>query len=144
MSVAGRGQRRVKRAADKQTDDEVRAESVDTAGQIPAGERTESPADTAGDERDEQRIAQTGWEHERRILISAERARQQAAESKLKAVQGTDSITSAAIDIVGDIAALSTIIEDNDEDEDKHYAVVDRKRLKEEWEKKESLGMHMG
>ncbi|WP_242836383.1 relaxase/mobilization nuclease domain-containing protein [Ruminococcus sp. FC2018] len=144
LSVAGRGQRRVKRAADRQTDDEVRAEPVDTAGQVPAGERTESSADTSGDERDEQRTAQTGWEHERRILISAERARELAAESKLKAVQGADSITSAAIDTVGDIAALATLIEDSDEDEDKHYSAVDRKRLKEEWEKKESLGMHMG
>jgi hypothetical protein len=45
---------------------------------------------------------------------------------------------------VGDIAALATIIEDSDEDEDKHYSAVDRKRLKEEWEKKESLWMHMG
>ena len=144
LSVAGRGQRRSKRAADRQTDDEVRAEPVDTAGQIPAGERTESSADTAGDERDEQRTAETGWEHERRILISAERARQLAAESKLKAVQNSDSITSAAIDTVGDIAALATLIEDSDEDEDKHYAHLDRKRLKEEWEKKESLVMHMG
>ena len=143
MSVAGRGQRRVKRAADRQTDDEVRAEPVDTAGQIPAGERTESSADTSGDERDEQRTAETGWEHERRILLKAERARELAAESKLKAVQNSDSITSAAIDTVGDIAALVTLIEDSDEDEDKHYAPVDRKRLKEEWEKKESLGMHM-
>ena len=144
MSVAGRGQRRTKRAADRQTDDEVRAEPVDTAWQVPAGERTESSADTSGDERDEQRTTETGWEHERRILISAERARQLAAESKLKAVQNSDSITSAAIGTVGDIAALATLIEDNDEDEDKHYAPVDRKRLKEEWEKKESLGMHMG
>ena len=144
MSVAGRGQRRVKRAADKQTDDEVRAEPVDTAGQIPAGERTESSADTSGDERDEQRTAETGWELERRILLKAERARELAAESKLKAVQGADSITSAVIDTVGDIAALATLIEDSDECEDKHYAPVDRKRLKEEWEKKESLGMHMG
>jgi hypothetical protein len=144
MSVAGRGQRRVKRAADQQTDDEVRAESVDTAWQIPAGERTESSADTSGDERDEQRTDETGWEHERRILLKAERARELAAESKLKAVQSSDSITSAAIDTVGDIAALATLIEDSDEDEDKHYAPVDRKRLKEEWEKKESLGMHMG
>ena len=45
---------------------------------------------------------------------------------------------------MGDIAALVTLIEDSDEDEDKHYSAVDRKRLKEEWEKKESLGMHMG
>lgn len=144
LSVAGRGQRRVKRAADRQTDDEVRAKPVDTAWQVPAGERTESSADTSGDERDEQRIAQTGWEHERRILLKAERARELAAESKLKAVQGADSITSAAIDTVGDIAALATLIEDSDEGEDKHYAPVERKRLKEEWEKKESLGMKMG
>jgi len=144
MSVTGRGQRRVKRAADRQTDDEVRAESVGAAGQIPAGERTEPSADTSGDERDEQRTAQTGWEHERRVLISAERARELAAESKLKVVQNSDSITSAAIDTVGDIAALATLIEDSDEDEDKHYAHLDRKQLKEEWEKKESLGMHMG
>ena len=144
LSVTGRGQRGNKRAADRQTDDEVRAEPVDTAGQVPAGERTESSADTSGDERDEQRPAETGWEHERRILIKAERARELAAESKLKAVQSSDSITSAAIDTVGDIAALATLIEDSDEDEDKHYATVDRKRLKEEWEKKEALGMHMG
>ncbi len=46
---------------------------------------------------------------------------------------------------MGDVAALATLIEDSDEDEDKHYAPhLDRKQLKEEWEKKESLGMHMG
>ena len=144
LSVAGRGQRRIKRAADRQTDDEVRAEPVDTAGQIPAGERTESSADTSGDERDEQRTAETGWEHERRILISAERARELAAESKLKAVQNSHSLAADTIDFVDDIAALVTLIEDSDEDEDKHYSAVDRKRLKEEWEKKESLGMKMG
>ena len=144
LSVTGRGQRRVKRAADKQTDDEVRAEPIDTAGQIPAGERTEPSADTSGDKRDEQRIAQTGWEHERRILISAERARELAAESKLKAVQDADSIRVDTAVGLGDVVALAALIEDNDEDEDKHYAPVDRKRLKEEWEKKESLGMKMG
>ena len=144
LSVTGRGQRRSKRAADRQTDDEVRAEPVDTAGQIPAGERTESSADTSGDERDEQGTHETGWEPERRVLISNERARELAAETKLKAVQNTHSLAADTIDFVDDIAALATLIEDSDEDEDKHYATVDRKRLKEEWEKKESLGMHMG
>ena len=144
LSVAGRGQRRIKRAADKQTDDEVRAEPVDTAGQIPAGERTESSADTSGDERNEQRPAETGWEHERGILIKAQRARELAAESKLKAVQSADSITSAAIDTVGDVAALATIIEDSDEDEDEYYSYAESKLLKQEREKKESLGMYMG
>ena len=144
LSVAGRGQRRIKRAADKQADDEVRAEPVDTAGQIPAGERTEPSADTAGDERDEQRPAETGWEHERRILIKAERARELAAESKLKAVQSSDSITSVAIDTVGDVAALATLIEDSDKDEDEYYSYAESKLLKQEREKKESLGMYMG
>ena len=144
LSVAGRGQRGVKRAADRQTDDEVRAEPVDTAGQIPAGERTESSADTAGDERDEQRTAETGWEHERRVLISAERARELAAESKLKAVQNSDSFAIDTIGLVDDIAALGTLIEDNDEDEDEYYSHADRKLLKQEREKKESLGMYMG
>ena len=144
MSVAGRGQRRSKRAADKQTDDEVRAEPVDTAWQVPAGERTESSADTSGDERDEQRLAETGWEHERGVLLKAERARELAAESKLKAVQNSDSFAIDTIGLVDGITALATLIEDSDEDEDKHYSAVDRKRLKEEWEKKESLGMKMG
>ena len=144
LSVTGRGQRRVKRAADRQTDDEVRAEPVNTAWQVPAGERTEPSADTSGDERDEQRTDETGWEHERRVLISDERARELAAESKLKAVQNADSIRVDTAVGLGDVVALATLIEDSDEDEDKHYAPVDRKRLKEEWEKKESLGMHMG
>ena len=144
LSVAGRGQRRIKRAADKQTDDEVRAEPVDTAWQVPAGERAESSADTSGDERDEQRTAETGWEHERRVLISAERARELAAESKLKAVQNSDSITSVTADIVGDVAALVTLIEDSDEDEDEYYSRAESKLLKREREKKESLGMYMG
>ena len=144
MSVAGRGNRRTERAANLETDDEVRAEPVDTAGQIPAGERTESSADTSGDERDEQRTAETGWESERRVLISAERARELAAESKLKAVQDADSIRVDTAVGLGDVVALATLIEDSDKDEEKHCSTVDRKRLKEEWEKKESLGMHMG
>ena len=65
------------------------------------------------------------WEQSKQL--KAERARELAAESKLKAVQNSDSITSAAIDTVGDVAALATLIEDSDEDEDKHYAHLDRK-----------------
>ena len=144
MSVAGRGQRRVKRAADLETNDEVRTEPVDTAGQIPAGERTEPSADTAGDERDEQRTAETGWEYERGILIKAERARELAAENKLKSVQNTHSLAADTIDFVDDIAALATLIENSDEDEDEYYSHADRKVLKREREKKESLGMYMG
>lgn len=48
-------------------------------------------------------------------------------------MQGADSITSAAIDTVGDVAALATLIEDSDEDEDRHYAHLDRKGDLFEW-----------
>ena len=144
MSVAGRGNRRTERAADQQTDDEIRAEPSLVVQPLPDGERAEGTDDTSNAERYEQGANETGWESERGVLLKAERARELAAESKLKAVQNSDSITSAAIDTVGDVAALATLIEDNDEDEDKHYSAVDRKRIKEEWEKKESLGMKMG
>ena len=144
MSVAGRDKRRTRRDDENEASERI---PVGTAGDVrapQAGEPTGTGTDTDDDAKHEQRTAETGWEHERRVLLKAERARELAAESKLKAVQNSDSITSAAIDTVGDVAALATIIEDSDEYEDKHYAHLDRKRLKEEWEKKESLGMHMG
>ena len=144
MSVAGRDQRRIKRAADIETDIEIRAESSPVVQSLPDGERAAGTDDKENARRYEQGANETGWESERRILISAERARELAAESKLKAVQNSDSFAIDTIGLVDGITALATLIEDSDEDEDKHYAPVDRKRLKEEWEKKESLGMHMG
>ena len=144
MSVTGRGQRRSKRAADKQTDDEIRAEPSLVVQPLPDGERAEGTDTTSDAERYEQRTHETGWESERRILLKAERARELAAESKLKSVQNTHSLAIDTAGIVDGITSLAALIEDSDEDDDKHYAPVDRKRLKEEWEKKESLGMHMG
>ncbi len=144
MSVTGRGSKRTKRTADHSTNDEIRTEPSNVVQPLPDGERAAGTDDKDNAERYEQRTHETGWESERGVLLKAERARELAAETKLKAVQNFDSITSAAIDTVGDIAALATLIEDSDEDEDKHYSAVDRKRLKEKWEKKESLGMHMG
>ncbi len=144
LSVAGRGQRRIKRAADKQTDDEVRAEPSPVVQSLPDGERAAGTDDKENARRYEQGANETGWEYERGILIKAERARELAAESKLKAVQNSDSITSAAIDTVGDVAALATLMEDSDEDEGEYYSHADRKLLKQEREKKESLGMYMG
>ena len=144
MSVAGRDKGRTRRDDENKTSERI---PVGTARDVRAegsGEQAGSETDTADAQRYKRETHETGWEYERGILIKAERARKLAAESKLKAVQSSDSITSAAIDTVGDVAALATLIEDSDEDEDKHYAHLDRKRLKVEWEKKESLGMHMG
>ncbi|MBR7009053.1 MAG: relaxase/mobilization nuclease domain-containing protein [Ruminococcus sp.] len=144
MSGAGRGNRRTKRTADLDTDDEIRTEPSNVVQPLPDRERAEGTDDKKNAGRYEQGTHETGWEPERGVLISNERARELAAETKLKSVQNPDSLAADTIDFVDDIAALATLIENSDEDEDKHYAPVDRKRLKEEWEKKESLGMHMG
>ena len=144
MSVAGRGNKRIKRTADQQTDDEIRAEPNAVVQPLPDGERAAGTDDTCDAERYEQGANETGWEPERRVLISNERARELAAETKLKAVQNPDSLAADTIGIVDDIAVLSTLIEDSDEDEDEYYSHADRKVLEREREKKESLGMYMG
>ena len=144
MSVAGRGNKRTKRAADQQADDEIRAEPNPVVQPLPDGERAAGTDDTSNAERYEQRAYETGWEPERGVLLKAERARELAAETKLKSVQNTHSLAADTIDFVDDIAALATLIEDSDEDEDEYYSYADRKVLEREREKKESLGMYMG
>ena len=144
MSVAGRAERNARQAADRRGSEQVSEETTGSVRAAQAGEPAGTGTDTDDDAKHKQRTAETGWEHERRILFKAERARELAAESKLKAVQNADSIRVDTAVGLGDVVALATLIEDSDEDEDKHYAPVDRKRLKEEWEKKESLGMYMG
>ena len=144
MSVAGRDKTRTRRNDENKTSERI---PVGTAGDVRAegsGEQAGSETDTADAQRYKRETHETGWEPERGVLISNERARELAAESKLKAVQNSDSFAIDTIGLVDGITALATLIEDSDEDEDKHYAHLDRKRLKEEWEKKESLGMHMG
>ena len=144
MSVAGRGNRRTKRAADLETDGEVRTEPSPVVQPLPDGERAEGTDDTSNAGRYEQGTHETGWEPERRVLLKAERARELAAETKLKSVQNTHSLAAVAIDFVDGIAAMATLIEDSDEDEDEYYSYADRKVLEREREKKESLGMYMG
>ena len=53
---------------------------------------------------------------------------------------------SAAPDIIGGIAAVASIIEDESVDDDTEYARehVDSKALAEERERKEAHGIHMG
>ncbi len=144
MSVAGRGNRRTKRTADLESDDEIRTEPSTVVQPLPDGERAEGTDDKENARRYEQRAHETGWEPERGVLISNERARELAAETKLKSVQNPDSLAVDTIGIVDDIAVLSTLIEDSDEDEDEYYSYAESKLLKQEWEKKESLGMYMG
>ena len=144
MSVTGRGSKRTKRTADHSTNDEIRTEPSNVVQPLPDGERAAGTDDKDNAERYEQRTHETGWESERGVLLKAERARELAAETKLKSVQNSHSLAADTIDFVDGITSLATLIEDSDEDEDRHYATVDRKQLKEEWEKKESLGMHMG
>jgi len=87
----------------------------------------------------------TGWEVERGIWLEAERARRIQAQAKIKSSQ-VDSDLAVGIDsIVGSVAAMATLIEDEPA-EDTEYAreYTDSKALAEERERKEALGIHMG
>ena len=144
MSVAGRDKGRTRRNDENKTSERI---PVGTAGDVRAegsGEQAGSETDTADAQRYKRETHQTGWESERGVLLKAERARQLAAENKLKSVQNSHSLAADTIGIVDDIAALATLIEDNDEDEDEYYSYAESKLLKHEREKKESLGMYMG
>ena len=87
----------------------------------------------------------TGWEAERGIWLETESARRIQAQAKIESSQ-VDSDLAVGIDcIVGGIAAVASLIEDEPAD-DTEYARehVDRKALAEERERKEAHGIHMG
>lgn len=87
----------------------------------------------------------TGWEAERADLIAAEMRRRAEQKSRLQTAPtgGVDRVS--APDIVGGIAAMASIIEDEPAD-DTEYARehVDRKALAEERERKEAHRIYMG
>ena len=87
----------------------------------------------------------TGWEAERADLIAAEMLRRAEQEARHQAAHSSGSDRAPAPDIVGGIAAVASIIEDEPAD-DTEYARehVDSKALAEERERKEALGIHMG
>ena len=87
----------------------------------------------------------TGWESERADLIAAEMLRRAEQKSRLQTATTGSADRSAAPDIVGCIAAVASIIEDEPAD-DTEYARqhVDSKALAEERERKEAHGIHMG
>ena len=97
------------------------------------------------DEESNSRPRLTGWEAERGIWLETERARRVQAQAQIKSSQ-VDSDLAVGIDsIVGGVAAMATLIEDEPAD-DTEYARehVDSKTLAEERERKEALGIHMG
>ena len=87
----------------------------------------------------------TGWESERADLIAAEMLRRAEQKSRLQTASTGGADRGAAPDIVGGIAAVASIIEDEPAD-DTEYARehVDSKALAEERERKEAHGIHMG
>ena len=87
----------------------------------------------------------TGWEPERADLIAAEMLRRAEQKSRLQTASNGGADRSAAPDIVGGIAALASIIDDEPA-EDTEYAQerVDSKALAKERERKEAHGIHMG
>ena len=87
----------------------------------------------------------TGWEAEREDLIAAEMLRRAEQKSRLQTAPTGGADRVSAPDIIGGIAALASIIEDEPAD-DTEYARehVDSKALAEERERKEAHGIHMG
>ena len=87
----------------------------------------------------------TGWEAEREDLIAAEMLRRAEQKSRLQTAPTGGTDRSAAPDIIGGIAAVASIIEDEPA-EDNEYAreYTDSKALAEERERKEAHGIHMG
>ena len=87
----------------------------------------------------------TGWEAERADLIAAEMLRRAEQEERLQTALSSSSDRAPALDFIGGVAAVASIIEDEPAD-DTEYARehVDSKALAKELRKKEELGMHMG
>uniref|UniRef100_UPI0040296A33 relaxase/mobilization nuclease domain-containing protein n=1 Tax=Ruminococcus bicirculans (ex Wegman et al. 2014) TaxID=1160721 RepID=UPI0040296A33 len=124
----------------------LRAEGYhsDLSGTAESSRRTVGNSDGSTGESNSGPVL-TGWEVERGIWLEAERARRIQAQAKIKSSQ-VDSNLAVGIDsIVGGVATMASIIEDEPADET-YYARdnVDRNSLSEERERKEALGIHMG
>ena len=87
----------------------------------------------------------TGWEAERADLIAAEMLRRAEQEERHATAHSSGGNRTPALDFIGGVAAVASIIEDEPSD-DTEYARehIDRKALAKELRKKEELGMHMG
>ena len=87
----------------------------------------------------------TGWEAERGIWLETERARRIQAQAQIESCQVDSDLADGIDSIVGGVAAVASIIEDEPAD-DTEYAreYVDSRALAEERERKEAHGIHMG
>ena len=151
---AVRSQGSDRRNYDIRTDETVPAKSADNLRSVAGTGEGDSGADVTkrdgrgvevGSGGEGSRI--TGWESERADLIAVEILRRAEQKSRLQTAPTGGADRSAAPDIVGGIAAVASIIEDEPEPaDDTEYARehVDRKALAKELRKKEELGMHMG
>ena len=141
-----------RRDYDIRTDETVPAKSADDIRSVAETGEGDTGADVA--KRDGRGVEAgsggegsrlTGWEAERADLIAAEMLRRAEQEARLQTSPTGGVDRSAAPDIVGGIAAMATIIEDEPADDTEYTREhVDRKALARELRKKEELGMHMG
>ena len=149
---AVRSQGSDRRGDDIRTDETVPAKSADNIRSVAGTGKGDSGADVT--KRDGRGLEAgsggegpclTGWETERADLITAEMLRRAEQKARLQTAPIGVADRSAAPDIIGGIAAVATLIED-EPDDDTEYARehVDRKALAKELRKKEELGMHMG
>ena len=149
---AVRSQGSDRRGDDIRTDETVPAKSADNIRSVAGTGKGDSGADVT--KRDGRGLEAgsggegpclTGWETERADLITAEMLRRAEQKARLQTAPIGVADRSAAPDIIGGIAAVATLIEDEpDDDTEDAREHVDRKALAKELRKKEELGMHMG
>ena len=134
------------------TDETIPAKSADNLRSAAGTGKGDSGADVT--ERDGRGVEAgsggegprlTSWEAERADLIAAEMLRRAEQKARLHTAPTGGADRVSAPDIIGGIATLASMIEDEPAD-DTEYARehVDSKALAEERERKEAHGIHMG
>ncbi len=141
--VAGRGHKDVVENNDGSTDAESPRPVVGDSGAESSCLRGDTGADESRHITGDDGLAVTGWEDERGILLSAERARRLARESQQTAYQSRGDLAVGAAVIISGIADMASIIDNAPADDEDVYRGSDSRQIREEREKKESLGMKM-
>ena len=109
--VAGQGHQDYEQNNDRRADETVPRKPNGAVGGKQGTLSDDTVSDSGGHLGSDERIVVTGWEAERRILLSAERARRLAAEAQRSAYQGNNSLAVSASDIVFGIADVASIID---------------------------------
>lgn len=149
MRVSGRNAENAVGADDGRRNEKVSGKSESYLRTIGKGLQNNSETDsgTVGADADKsdkpmRKYEATGWENERGILLQTEELRRMEVKARLENAQSSGYISVGAADIIDGIAAVATVIDEpNDDDEFIYHE--DSKLLRKERRHKEELGMKM-